>query len=330
MSSFSQASLSTIERLEKHPNADALDIVMVDGCPAIVKRDEFKAGEMVVFVPFDMIVPDSDQFEECFRNRRVKPVRLRGVFSMALVLKNKWGFKPGDDINEALGIIKWEPAIEKEMNLKHFDGGPPPPGIVIYKYDLESLRKYHGHLELGEEVVMTEKIHGANARYVMVDDKLYVGSRAHWLKEENGGMYWDIARQYNLAEKLSDYPRTVVFGEIYGQVQKGFQYGVPKGNYAFAAFDFYDADVRVNRFLHWDELSNLSKAADIPTTPFMYKGPWGGFQAHAEFAEGDSMYGGNIREGFVVKPVKERRDDYLGRVCLKMHGQGYLLSGKRG
>lgn len=330
MSSFSTVALSTIDKLEKHPDADSLDIVEVDGCPAIVRRGDFKAGETVVYIPFDMVIPGSEDFDEVFRGKRVKPVRLRGIFSMAVVLKNKWGFKEGDDIGAALGIVKWEPSAEKLINPKTgvpFDEAPPPPGVSVSKYDLESLRKYQGLLTLGEEVVITEKIHGTNAKFCLTDGKLYVGSRSHWLKEENGGMYWEVAKQYDLATKLQDYPDMVLFGEIYGQVQKGYQYGIDKGKFELAAFDAYNA--RVNRFLHWTEFENVMGAADIPTTPLLYKGPWLGFQAHEHLAEGASMYGGNIREGYVVKPVVERYELRLGRVSLKLHGQGYLLS-KRG
>jgi RNA ligase (TIGR02306 family) len=249
---------------------------------------------------------------------------------MGLVLKNKWGFKEGDDIGAALGIIKWEPAAEKMMNLKTgvpFDEATPPPGISVGKYDLESLRKYHGKFELGEEVVITEKIHGTNAKFVLNGGQLYVGSRGHWLKEENGGMYWDIANRYGMASNLADYPDLVLFGEIYGQVQKGYQYGIDKGKCEFAAFDAFDA--KVGRFLHWGELENVVGAADIPTTPLLYRGPWLGFQAHEELAEGPSMYGGNIREGFVVKPIVNRYDRSVGRMSLKLHGQSFLLSARK-
>jgi RNA ligase (TIGR02306 family) len=340
MSSFSTVSLTTIEKLEKHPNADSLDIVTVDGCPAIVRRGDFTEGEEVVVVPFDMVIPDSNEFDEVFRGRRVKPMRLRGIFSMSVVLKNKWGFKAGDDINTALGIIKYEPAGEKMVNLrtgKPFDDAPPPAGVLVGKYDLESLRKYKHLLEIGEEVVITEKIHGTNAKYVLTFDssqgiilpaptKLHAGSRSHWLKEENGGIYWDIARQYDLYNRLQQYRHLVIFGEIYGQVQKGFQYEVPKGECKFAAFDAYDA--RSGCFVDHNTFRVICHILDIPTTPLMYRGPWLGFDVHAPLAEGESFWGGNIREGFVIKPVAERYERSVGRVALKLHGQGYLLKKK--
>lgn len=36
------------------------------------------------------------------------------------------------------------------------------------------------------------------------------------------------------------------------------------------------------------------------------------------------MLADHVREGMVVKPVHERFDDRIGRVVLKLHGEGYL------
>lgn len=52
-----------IERVEKHPSADALDVATVLGdYPVIVKRDEYKVGNLAGYLPIDTIVPDTDQF----------------------------------------------------------------------------------------------------------------------------------------------------------------------------------------------------------------------------------------------------------------------------
>lgn len=52
-----------IEKIEKHPNADALDIATVLGdYPVIVKRGEYKEGDPAGYIPIDSIVPDTSQF----------------------------------------------------------------------------------------------------------------------------------------------------------------------------------------------------------------------------------------------------------------------------
>ena len=59
--------------------------------------------------------------------------------------------------------------------------------------------------------------------------------------------------------------------------------------------------------------------------PTLYVGPWLGFDAHKDLAEGKSTIAGHVREGFVVKPTKERYADRFGRVILKLVGEGYNL-----
>lgn len=52
-----------IEKVEKHPDADALDVCTVLGdYPVITKRDEYKVGDAAGYLPIDTIVPDTDQF----------------------------------------------------------------------------------------------------------------------------------------------------------------------------------------------------------------------------------------------------------------------------
>jgi len=59
--------------------------------------------------------------------------------------------------------------------------------------------------------------------------------------------------------------------------------------------------------------------------PVLYRGPYDPTTIEA-FAEGRSTVPGadHIREGCVVQPVKERTDLHLGRVKLKIVGNGYL------
>ena len=48
-----------IEKVEKHPDADALDVATVLGdYPVIVKRGEYKVGDIALYLPIDTIVPD--------------------------------------------------------------------------------------------------------------------------------------------------------------------------------------------------------------------------------------------------------------------------------
>lgn len=52
-----------IEKVERHPDADTLDIATVLGdYPVIVKRDQYQVGNFAGYIPIDSIVPDTEQF----------------------------------------------------------------------------------------------------------------------------------------------------------------------------------------------------------------------------------------------------------------------------
>ncbi len=186
MSSLGEVSLAPIEKIEVHPNADRLEIAYVWGMPGIVGKGDFVENEEVVVVPYDHIIPNDDNFDEVFRNKRVRPMRLRGIFSMCVILKNSWGFGENDNISEKLNITKWEPPLvhEKGMNYPKSPGGPPPPGVLVFKYDIESLLKYYKNILPDEKVVITEKLEGCNAKYTHSEGVLYVGSRNRWISKK--------------------------------------------------------------------------------------------------------------------------------------------------
>jgi hypothetical protein len=64
---------------------------------------------------------------------------------------------------------------------------------------------------------------------------------------------------------------------------------------------------------------------ELPAVPTLFVGPWDPERAR-EMAEGTSTLDNkHVREGIVVKPWAERWDDRIGRVILKLHGEGFLL-----
>lgn len=74
-----------------------------------------------------------------------------------IVLENDERFDvvEGQDVAEILGIVKWSPPIPVHMAGEVFNAF----GKTL-KYDIENFKKYPEVLVKGEEVIMTEKIHG--------------------------------------------------------------------------------------------------------------------------------------------------------------------------
>jgi len=303
----------------KHPNADTLSITKIHGgYPVIVRTGDYREGDCAVYVPVDAVVPTSAPpfafLATAGRTaERIKAKRLRGVFSTGLLVPAPNGSVLGSDMAEALGVTKYEPPDNLTMGA---DAEPGPPGPQIPVYDIEGLRKYGHLLAEGEPVVITEKLHGANARVFHDGTRLWVGSRVQWKRKEGDGLWWPAVEQY--AEALARHPNMVVYGEVFGQVQD-LKYGVTRGA-RFAAFDVWKREDGT-----WlDSSDALRFQADCGMTPVppLYVGQWSaGLASHAE---GRSTLADHVREGFVVKPEKERRSDEIGRVILKLHGEGYL------
>lgn len=325
-----KAEVVRIGELEKHPNADSLSIVQVFGFPVIVRTDAFEPGDLAAYVPADSLV-DTSRSEFAFLAdkanasglARIKPIKLRGIFSMGLLVPLSVGmlvqFGPGDDVTESLGVTKYEPPL---VTYGAAVASPPPCGDVGYT-SIEAFRRYPDLFETGEEIVATEKIHGGNARYVYVDGELHVGSHNRWLKP--GESIWHKALEYTPEIELfcRANPGKVLFGEVFGRVQD-LRYGRPN-SVAFVAFDVFDTETRT--FLDFDEFDRLVDAWGVPLAPVVYRGPFDRSLIEAVI-EGDSLESkvpGHVMEGVVVRPVREFFDPKFGRKVLKLHSQRYLL-----
>ena len=92
--------LATVERivsLEKHPNADTLDLIGVRGWTVISKSDQHKINDLVVYFEIDSFLPVDDRYEflrkggfKSTKNLgdgfRLRTMKLRGEVSSGLIL----------------------------------------------------------------------------------------------------------------------------------------------------------------------------------------------------------------------------------------------------
>lgn len=310
-----------IKDLEPHPNADALDLVRIDGFVCAVRRGSFAVGDLAVYVEPDYVVPPEGEF--AFLSGDGKPVRikakkLRGIYSMGLLVPAPNGAAEGDDVMERLGIMRFEPQMSVSS------GGevesPPPSLAHVPKYDLESWRRYRHIFTEGEPVVITEKIHGANARFAWRDGRMWCGSRTQWKRSSESNLWWQALRQNPWIEDLCRaWHDCVIFGEVFGQVQD-LKYGAKPGQVMFRVFDVLKGGGE------WVDAADLLTL--IPTdhvVPRLYFGPYTHETCEA-LALGNSTIVGakHCAEGIVIKPAHERTDAHLGRVALKLVSNRYL------
>jgi len=231
-----------------------------------------------------------------------------------------------------VGLKKWdEPEEENLPGLKKTRGTnaeKAPQGWAIPHYDIDGIRKYVACLQEGEEIVLTEKIHGSNAGFSHDGTRLWVKSRNFYKKQDEDDMWWDIALRYDLATKLAQHPGLVFFGEVYGQV-KGFRYDtvIAEGR-LMTRIRFFDIfDTKPMRYLDYDARVQVLNDLGLDTVPELYRGVWKGKEEMYPFAEGLTTLGGkHIREGWVLNTLKERYEPRLdSRMQVKLVGEGYNL-----
>lgn len=314
--------------LEPHPNADSLSLVRVFGYTAIVRTDDWRGRDRAAYLPVDSVVPESPDFAFLGGHRRIKAKKLRGIYSEGLLVPAPDGAQVGDDVTAALGVEFYDPDKFKDVRLS--TGGecaPDPPGPIIPRYtEIENIKRYHSIFEPGEEVIATEKIHGANFRATLRQDegggyRLHVGSHRRWIRDtDKETSWWKCARDAQLAERLAGWSDGVIYGEMFGSVQD-LKYGAAPGQLMFRAFDALSP---MGLYLDHDLLAETLLELGIDMVPIVYRGPFN-IEKLKEIAEEPSVIGGGIREGLVIRPVRERYDHRVGRVILKLISERYRL-----
>lgn len=310
-----------ISEVRPHDNAERLEIIPVGGWQAVVKKGQFKPGDKAVYIEPDYTVPTAHPdfaflAKEGRERHRLKAVRLRGILSFGLLIplpSDLADRNVGDDVMAELGVERYVPPIK----LAASDELPEVewPTLYVPTFDVEAYQKFPNVIEVGEPVFVTEKIDGANAKYLVHDGVFYIGSRTRWLKPDVEHI-WKLAadRCPDIRIWCEKNPGTILYGEVFGKVQS-LKYGRPQ-EVAFSAFAALKAD-------GWRDLPRLFDELDeagVPTAPILYVGPFDPYEIEAIIEDDSQVVGsgkGHIMEGCVIAPTTERRDMAVGRVALK-------------
>jgi RNA ligase (TIGR02306 family) len=312
-----------IGEVKEHPNADRLEIAMVEGDPCIIQKGSFKEGDVAIYIPEDSVVPigTNPSLEFLAKGKdvekvRVKAVKLRGVFSVGVLIpipESVDCVTVGQDAATMLGIEKYEAPTPA-----HLGGEQDSMVDSLPRYSIDQYHKEKKLLVGGEEVHVTEKIHGTNFRVAFVDGRLRVGSRTIFWRPESDNVYWKAVRQYDLEEVMEENPGLALYGEVFGSVQD-LKYGLANGAIRFAAFDLYD--VRARDWCSVDELDAFCRTYNLPQVPELYRGPYSP-DVVEPLAEGRSTLANHIREGIVIRRAYNNR---WPRVVLKLKSEVYRL-----
>lgn len=358
-----------IDEILNHPNADRMELAMVGGYQVCVQYGAFVAGDLVVYIPIDSLLPESlealifgPDSKVKLHKHRVRAIKLRGAVSQGMVIPLKLAAqypgcynmlsvaREGLDMTSALNIIKYLPPT-KLPNAMSGKAAPKRHCHPMFsKYtSINHLKKYWNAFMDGDEIVITEKIHGTNFRAGWVPFiartgwqkiKKFFGKGPVWefvygshnvqLMDGKGkdafagNVYKRIADDHNLAEKIP--MGQLWYGEIFGDnIQTGYEYGFKDGKVSVAFMDI--KDVKLGEYLDFSEVIAKVEAKGEQVVPHMLTV----FNAkdlmeYLNDPQRVSFIDAKTKpiEGFVVRPVKEQTF-YGGRLILKVLSDAYLL-----
>ncbi len=331
-----------------HPNADKLEIAVVKGWNCAIKKGSFLPGDRAVYFPIDTVLPlelserlGVTKYLKALRKDyvydgpplagRVGAAKLRGEVSYGLIIGcEDASWEVGRNVVDHYGARKWEPPEE------FTDGDNEPAHPRFHRYsDIENWKNFPTAFRDGEEIVLSEKVHGTNSRVGLVRTESgpvwMAGSHGQRKKEPPPGawktsMYWlpmtDNVRALLGSERFAS-RSVVLFGEVYGSGVQDLHYGLVNNRKGYRAFDL----AVDGQYLDYDDFEALCRSFDVPTVPVLYRGPFDA-EAVRRHTGGETLVGGGgqIREGVVIKPARERFSEELqGRLILKSISDEYVL-----
>lgn len=114
------ATIRKVGEIYPIPERDRIELAMIDGWSVIVKKDEFKAGDLCVYIEIDSVLPPIPEFEFLSSKKyRIKTMKMAGVISQGicfpLSILPKSNYKEGDNVTETLGVKQYEPTMDIEV-----------------------------------------------------------------------------------------------------------------------------------------------------------------------------------------------------------------------
>jgi hypothetical protein len=104
------ASIQKIVSISPIEGADAIECATILGWNIVVKKGEYKVGDLCCYIQIDTVMPEKEEYDFLReRKYRVRTIKLRGQISQGLIVpvpKGNW--KEGDDVTEIIGVKKYE------------------------------------------------------------------------------------------------------------------------------------------------------------------------------------------------------------------------------
>ena len=314
------ASVRRIAAVTPIAGADAIEAVSVDGWTVVAKKDEYRPGDLAVYLEVDSFLPVRDAYEFLRKSSyrrladgtegfRLRTVRLRGQVSQGLLLPlepggGEWRLAgvpvaEGADVTAALGVALYDPPLP--ASLSGVARGPFP--AFLRKTDeerVQNLPALFGADRPAGPLYVTEKLDGSSFTAYFYEGAFGVCSRTLDLLDTPNNTLWRAARDLDLAARLATLGSPhAVQGELIGEGVQGNPYGIT--GHAVRFFNLFDIQARRN--VPFPAFADTLAGLGLATVPvldaaFVLPATLGEMVA---LADGRSALRDVAREGVVVR-----------------------------
>ena len=326
------ASIRRISEICPIKDADAIECAIVDGWKVVIKKNDYKVGDLVVYCEIDSWIPNEfapflskgkepREFNGV-KGERLRTVKLRGQLSQGLLLpldvlavKTDSGNYLGDweqpefegyDVSERLGIQKWEAPVPAQL-AGLVKGNFP---TQIPKTDQERaqnlVREIAEAQQSGMLFEVTEKLEGSSMTVYRIGGEFGVCSRNLDLKFDENNAFWRVAVEEMLnhkMEKFDPFWDFAIQGELIGPGVQGNIYGLNK--LEFHVYDVYN--IQKGEYLTPVDRIGLIERMGLKHVPVV---AWekdlgsGSVEEIISWADDHSKLNSKqLREGIVFKPM---------------------------
>ncbi len=331
------ASIQKILNITGIDGADKIELAHILGWQCVVKKGEFKTGDLCVYCEVDSVLPEGNPHfeflrERCFRDNgaqkgfRIKTIRLRKQISQGIAfplsILAPGEYKDGDPVTKILGVVKWDPPVPAALAgevLGEFPSFIPKTDELRIQSAPETLDELKG-----KKVYISEKVDGTSATIYFNSGDFGVCSRNLELKETENNAYWKVAKRLDVANKLKTFGKNIAIqGELAGPgVQKNL---LRLQDLEIFVFNIFFLDER--RYCGFSELKELADKFGLKTVPVLSKDIEFSFTLDQllEMAKGKYAGTSNDREGIVIRTMTETHSEAMkGRMSFKVLNNDFL------
>ena len=337
------ASVQYVHDVTPIPGADRIELAHVLGWQCVVKKGQFKRGDLGIYFEIDSFLPVRDEFEflrgSCFKDSpilgegfRLRTQKFRGQISQGLLLPldvfPEIPAEIGTDLTEPLGIRKWE--IEERATTGGTIVGTLPADVPhTDETRIQAMPELLSEFR-GKPYYISTKMDGSSHSLSIDESGFHVTGHNYEYKDDASSSFYEFVKERDYHSSMEQYMTThdvktlTIQGEFCAP-------GIQRNRLKLKHPEWYVFTVRIDgKRVGLEKVKEVSKAIGAPTVPIEEEGEdlptkYPTVEALLLRAEGSYPNGGP-KEGIVVRTIEPEFCDLIsGPLSMKIVSNKYLL-----